>query len=656
MSLTSYFGDAALRLPRAFKRLIAITADLTLCGMTVWIALYLRLETWVAPTIGYTFAVIMAAVIAIPTFFRFQLYASIFRFTGWNAMLLVARASAVFGMFYALIFTFWGVPGVPRTIGIIQPILLFVGVSASRLFIRWTLGDLYRGVLTRGTLPGVLIYGAGSAGRQLASALIHSRDHRLLGFIDDDPVVQGRTVDSVPIFRPTQLHEIVPRLKVTDVLLAMPSLPRRERTRIVETLRGLPVHVRTLPDLRELASGQVSLGDIHELDVADLLGRDPVEPDMDLLSKNLAGKTVLVTGAGGSIGSELCRQIASCNPRTLLMLDISEHALYLITQELEILKGQKSNIQVHLIPLLGSVADGRRVQEVMRTWRPDAVYHAAAYKHVPLVEHNMLEGIHNNVWGTLICAQAALSNGVAKFVLVSTDKAVRPTNVMGASKRLSEMILQALANANIDSPTCFTMVRFGNVLGSSGSVVPLFRQQIAQGGPITLTHADITRYFMTIPEASQLVIQAGTMATGADVFVLDMGEPIKIIDLAYRMVELCGLRVKDEKYQHGEIQIEITGLRPGEKLYEELLIDAQAESTGHSRIMKAHEDFIPWITLSPRLETLATCIALADHAAVRSILEGLVSGYRPQGQLVDWVYLAPNVREEFSSNISSANV
>lgn len=632
-----HLDHAILRLPRAAKRTIAVAADIALCALSLWLALCLRLEGWVLPTAEHAWAALMGVCLAIPIFFRFRLYDSIFRFSGWNAMLAVARAMVLFGVAFASIVTVWGLPGVPRTVGIIQPLLMFVGVGASRLLVRVTLGDLYLGMFKRAGLPGVLIYGAGSAGRQLASALMNSRNHRLIGFIDDNAAVQGRTVDFVPIFSRHDLADIVPRLHVTEVLLAIPSLNRASRREIVETLRPYPVHVRTLPGLTELASGKVGLGDLHELDVADLLGRDPVEPDTALLRRHIAGKVVLVTGAGGSIGSELCRQILRCAPTTLLMLDASEHALYQIHRELEDLQKTTPDKPPALVPLLGNVVDERRIGEVMRTWRPSTVYHAAAYKHVPLVEHNVLEGVRNNAWGTLVTARAALSEGVGNFVLISTDKAVRPTNVMGASKRLSEMVLQALADAH-PGQTCFTMVRFGNVLGSSGSVVPLFRQQIAQGGPITLTHPDITRYFMTIPEASQLVIQASAMATGGDVFVLDMGEPVKIIDLARRMVELSGQRVRDAACPSGDIAIDITGLRPGEKLYEELLISADAESTIHQRIMKAHEVFLPWPIIVPRLEELRGLLAQGDPYGVRQLLVELVSGYVPAGDMVDWTH------------------
>jgi FlaA1/EpsC-like NDP-sugar epimerase len=393
------------------------------------------------------------------------------------------------------------------------------------------------------------------------------------------------------------------------------------------------VAVRTLPSLNDLAQGKVNVSDLRELDIDDLLGREPVQPNGLLLNLNTLGKRVVVTGAGGSIGSELCRQIVRTQPKQLLLVDMSEFALYQIHQELLAVADG-----VELVPLLASVCDEVRMHEIMDTWKPHTVYHAAAYKHVPMVEHNPAEGVRNNVWGTRVCAEAAARNGVRNFVLISTDKAVRPTNIMGATKRLAEMVLQALAEQR--GTTTFSMVRFGNVLGSSGSVVPLFREQIKNGGPITLTHADITRYFMTIPEAAQLVIQAGAMGQGGDVFVLDMGEPVKIIDLARRMVELSGLTVRDKADPSGDIELAVTGLRPGEKLYEELLIGDNPQATQHPRIMKAHEQFVAWPELQVRLQALSLAVGANDVPAIRGLLQQLVSGYQPTGEVVDWVHLA----------------
>jgi FlaA1/EpsC-like NDP-sugar epimerase len=423
------------------------------------------------------------------------------------------------------------------------------------------------------------------------------------------------------------------------VFLAIPSAPRARRNEILDLVRAAHVQVRTLPGVMDLAQGRVQVSDLKELDIEDLLGRDPVPPNPLMLAKNITGKVVMVTGAGGSIGSELCRQIVQLSPSALLLVELTEFALYAIEHELQA-HLQEANSQVVLVPLLANVRDASRMTEIFATWKPHTVYHAAAYKHVPLVEHNPAEGIKNNVLGTLTTAMQAVAHGCSDFVLISTDKAVRPTNVMGASKRLAEMVLQAqaAAMAQANGNTRFSMVRFGNVLDSSGSVVPLFRRQIKDGGPITLTDERITRYFMTIPEAAQLVIQAGAMASGGDVFVLDMGEPVKIIDLAKRMVELSGLGLKDEANPNGDIEIQVTGLRPGEKLYEELLIGDNPLPTPHPRIMKAHEDFLPWTELQSKLAALGLSLDANDVPLIRTLLKDLVPGYQPDGEVVDWVW------------------
>jgi FlaA1/EpsC-like NDP-sugar epimerase len=627
-----------LALPRAAKRFVALSVDLGLCVLTVWLAFYLRLGEFVALSGTALWAVGASVVIALPIFVVSGLYRAIFRYSGWLALLAVARAVGIYGLLYASVFTAIGVAGVPRTVGIIQPILLLLFVGASRALARVWLGDQYLSILKRASRPKVLIYGAGTTGRQLAAAMANSHEMQVAGFLDDDDRLHGHVLNGQPIYNPADLDNLATTLNISDVLLAMPSLSRKRRNDILSQIRVARVAVRTLPSVTDLAQGKVSISDLRELDIDDLLGREPVTPNHILLVKNIVGKVVLVTGAGGSIGSELCRQILAVNPAKLLLIEQSEFALYAIHQELEEkLAGQEGATPPVLVPLLASVQDDDRMREIMSTWHPETVYHAAAYKHVPLVEHNPAAGIKNNVLGTLRTAQAAAENGVTDFVLISTDKAVRPTNIMGASKRLAEMVLQALAAT---SPgTKFSMVRFGNVLGSSGSVVPKFRQQIRDGGPITLTHPEITRYFMTIPEASQLVIQAGAMAKGGDVFVLDMGQSVKIMDLARRMIELSGLTVKDEQNPDGDIEIEITGLRPGEKLYEELLIGDNPKPTSHSRIMKAHEEFIPWTELEAKLNALEMALNVNDVGVIRLMMEKLVTGYTPSDEIVDWVYL-----------------
>jgi FlaA1/EpsC-like NDP-sugar epimerase len=630
-----------LALPRVAKRLLVLSLDLGLCILTVWLAYYLRLGEFIsfngqsAWTHGAIWASATSAVLALPVFVVLGLYRAIFRYSGWPALLTVAQAVGIYGVLYASVFTVVGMTGVPRTIGIIQPILLLLLVGASRALARVWLGDQYASILQRSARPKALIYGAGNSGRQLAAAMANSHEIQVIGFVDDDDRLHGHILNGQPIYSPADMANLTATLHISAVLLAMPSLSRQRRNEILNHVSNARVAVRTLPSMNDLAQGKVSLSDLRELDIDDLLGREPVAPNHILLAKNIVGKVVLVTGAGGSIGSELCRQILAVAPTKLLLIEQSEFALYAIHQELEERLGGRETV---LVPLLASVQDDDRMREIMSTWHPETVYHAAAYKHVPLVEHNPAAGIKNNVLGTLHTAQAAAENGVADFVLISTDKAVRPTNVMGASKRLAEMALQALA-AN-STATKFSMVRFGNVLGSSGSVVPKFRQQIRDGGPISLTHPDVTRYFMTIPEAAQLVIQAGAMAKGGDVFVLDMGQPVKIIDLAKRMVELSGLTLQDEDHPDGDIAIEVTGLRPGEKLFEELLIGDDPKPTIHTCIMKAHEEFIPWAILEGKLNALEMALNVNDVGVIRLMMKQLVAGYMPSDEIVDWVYLA----------------
>ena len=630
----SAFAGPVLALPRAAKRFLALSLDLALCVLTVWLAYYLRLGEFVALSGDAFLPVAVSIGISMPIFMVLGLYRSIFRYSGWPALLAVARAVSIYGLLYSSIFTAIGVAGVPRTVGIIQPILLLLFVGASRALARVWLGDKYLGILRKESRPKVLIYGAGATGRQLVSALSNSPKMKVVGFLDDDDRLHGQVLNGQPIYNPSNLVNLKSTLVISDVLLAMPSLSRRRRNEILVQIRIARVAVRTLPSLTDLAQGRVSISDLRELDIDDLLGREPVTPNHALLTMNVRSQVVMVTGAGGSIGRELCRQILAVGPSKLLLIEQSEFALYGIHQELE----EKLNGRyIELLPLLASVQDTERMREIMSTWHPDTVYHAAAYKHVPLVEHNLAEGIKNNVFGTLTLAQLAIENAVSDFVLISTDKAVRPTNIMGASKRLAEMVLQALA---ANSPgTKFSMVRFGNVLDSSGSVVPKFRQQIRDGGPITLTHPEITRYFMTIPEAAQLVIQAGGMAEGGDVFVLDMGEPVRIMDLARRMIELSGLAVKEEQNPDGDIEIEMIGLRPGEKLYEELLIGDNPEPTSHFRIMKAHEEYTPWVILEANLGELEMALNSNDARAVRPTLERLVESYTPSNEIVDWVHL-----------------
>lgn len=644
----AFLTDFLLGLPRPLKRALALGADAFVCGITVWMAFNLRLESWTAWSPAHFTAFVGAVAFALPLFIVFGLYRAIFRYSGLPALITVMKAVAAYAAVYCFAFTVISVPGVPRSIGILQPLLLLVGVSLSRAFVRYWLGGIYQSIVGNEDLPRVLIYGAGSAGRQLAAALKTSPELVVVGLLDDDDRLHGQVLNGLKIYDPKKVVALVAKLRVTQVFLALPSASRARRNEILELVRSAHVQVRTLPGVLELAQGKVQVSDLKELDIEDLLGRDPVPPNPLMLAKNIAGKVVMVTGAGGSIGSELCRQIVKAGPAALLLVELTEFALYAIEQELQslVLDEPGADVRsVRLVPLLANVRDAGRMDEILRTWKPHTVYHAAAYKHVPLVEHNPAEGVKNNVLGTLNTAQLAAVHGVNDFVLISTDKAVRPTNVMGASKRLAEMVLQAqaaLLQGQVQGQggkTRFSMVRFGNVLGSSGSVVPLFRKQIKDGGPITLTDERITRYFMTIPEAAQLVIQAGAMASGGDVFVLDMGEPVKIIDLANRMVELSGLALKDEANPNGDIAIALTGLRPGEKLYEELLIGDNPLPTSHPRIMKAHEDFLPWDELQGKLGGLGLALDANDVPLIRTLLKDLVPGYQPDGEVVDWVWM-----------------
>lgn len=623
---------AMLSLPRSTKRALALIIDAAICCLTTWLAFYLRLGEWTWLADGQWLAVVVALGLSLPLFWICGLYRAIFRYVGWGALNTLSRACLIYGIAYAGIFTFVGIPGIPRTVGLIQPILLFFLVGGSRALVREALGRQF----PLGDLPRVLIYGAGSSGRQLASVITNAGEMRIQGYVDDDETLHGSVLNGRHIYASAKLPQLIRRYGITDILLAMPSASRQRRNAIIETLRPLNVNVRTLPAIMDLAHGRIEISQLRELDIEDLLGRNVAAANEILFARNILGKIVLVTGAGGSIGSELCRQILRAKPDILLLVDINEFSLYAIHHELEAHLAEEGGT-TRLVPLLASVRDEERIREIMAVWRPKTVYHAAAYKHVPMVEHNPVEGVRNNVLGTMVTAMCALAAEVDSFVLISTDKAVRPTNVMGTSKRMAEMVLQALAAHGGD--TKFSMVRFGNVLGSSGSVVPLFRRQIKEGGPITLTHEEITRYFMTIPEAAQLVIQAGAMGSGGEVFILDMGEPVKIIDLARKMIALSGMTVRDDTNPDGDIAIETIGLRPGEKLYEELLIGDNPIDTAHPLIRKAREGFLAWDTLAPKLDLLTAAMDAGDVGEMQILLREIVPEYSPNGGLPDWVKL-----------------
>lgn len=597
-----------LSLPRSVKRLISVVVDTLFLSCSVILAFILTQNG----NGSQLQLVIMAFAATLPItlllFTKLGLYRAVLRYMGQHA--LGAMVLGVVGscVIFAILFMLLGVEQRTNLI-VVYGLLALITSGGVRLGARLILQPANNDHKTR-----VLIYGAGSSGRQLAQALINGEQYQPVLFVDDDTTLQRSTILGIPVGSPTNIAALIKQKNIGRVLLAMPSASRSRRREVLDKLEFLPVPVLSIPGMCDLVDGSMRIDELQDVKIEDLLGRDPVAPKTKLLHANIKGKVVMVTGAGGSIGSELCRQIILCEPKALVLFELSEFALYSIEQELRNTINTLA-LELELIPVMGSVQGGKRLETVMRTFSVNTLYHAAAYKHVPLVEYNVVEGVRNNVFGTWYTADAAIKAGVETFVLISTDKAVRPTNVMGASKRLAELVLQALAQ--YQTKTRFCMVRFGNVLGSSGSVVPLFREQIRKGGPITVTHKDIIRYFMTIPEAAQLVLQAGAMGKGGDVFVLDMGEPVKIADLARRMLHLMGLEVRDETNPHGDIEILYTGLRPGDKLFEELLIGNNVRKTEHPRILAADETFLNWDEMYHLLQRLDQ---LCDNFAVKDII------------------------------------
>ena len=619
---------------RTSKRAIVLATDATLCTAASLIAIFLKMGLFPGRDTPYGLLIGVSIGLALPIFWILGLYRELYSQFGVRGIIAIARACAVYALPFALIFTLVRVPGLPRTLTLIQPILLFVGLSASRLLARyWLFGfKISFGPAQR----RVLIFGAGSAGRQLSGAVAQSREMVVVGFFDDDPALFGQTLDGCPIHSPADIAAVVEKLSADEILLAVPSASRVRRKEIIAQARRANVRIRTLPGLVDIANGRVEASHIQELEIEDLLGRGSVEPDLELMRRNIQGKVIMVTGAGGSIGSELCRQLLALEPAALLLVEIGEFGLYEIDREL-IARAQERGSNVRIVPLLGSVCDQARMEEVVGTWRPDTIYHVAAYKHVPLIEHNPVEGVRTNVFGSFTLASVAAEWRVRDFVLISTDKAVRPTNVMGATKRGAELAVQALNQAW--PPTRFSIVRFGNVLGSSGSVVPLFRQQIRAGGPVTVTDRRVTRYFMTVSEAAQLVLQAAAMAQGGEVFVLDMGEPVRIGELARNMIELTGLTVRSADHPRGDIEIVEIGLRPGEKLYEELLIGNSPSATAHPRIWKADEPFLPLDQLRASLGRMAQLLDAHRCVELIDALGELVPEFDHRGEIVDWVHV-----------------
>ena len=619
---------------RSTKRVISLFIDIILLISSFFLAYWTRLGGIVAfDNTEIWMTLLCTILITLFTFIKLGLYRAVLRYISFKALAMVAGGAFVSAV-SLIFFSFFIGSDIPRTVPIIYFSYVFLLCGSARMLIRY-----YVSLILDKDNESVLIYGAGTNGRQLAVLLKHAYRYRIRGFIDDNVKLHGTYLLGNKIFSPNDISRLVQKYNVKVILLAIPSASRSKRKAIIDSLIPLKIKVQTIPDMEEILQGNAKIDELREVNIEDLLGREPVLPNKDLLQKNILHKAVMVTGAGGSIGSELCRQIILNEPNILILFEVSEFSLYSIHQELLEIAKKNNVVNTKIYPVLGNVQDIERLDRVLSHFSIDTIYHAAAYKHVPLVEYNMIEGVQNNVFGTYNVARCAAEHGVKSFVLISTDKAVRPTNVMGASKRMAELCLQALSDQLKDYQTCFSMVRFGNVLGSSGSVIPLFRKQILKGGPITITHPDIIRYFMTIPEAAQLVIQAGAMAKGGDVFILDMGEPVKIVDLAKNLIQLSGLSVKDENNPKGDIEITYTGLRTGEKLYEELLIGGDnVRKTTHPRIMTAEEVYLPFEQLSEVLSELENSCKDANYVAIRQTLLNAPTGFNPTTEIVDVLY------------------
>ena len=622
-------------LSRVVKRLIMMFVDVLLIVTILTLSLSMRLGEWFWPQGDLVYLLFFAPLVAIPIFIKFGLYRAIVRYIGFKALWVIVQAVSLYALVWGVIVLLSGAQGVPRSVILINWILGMLLIGGSRIIGRWWFSDKKSySVNAFDKRKNVLVYGAGSAGIQLATALTYSQELNPIAFIDDEPTLSNHQIMGLKVHSSNNLGELVASMKIEEVLLAIPSVSRNRRNEIINNLEPYPVLVRTVPGVSELAQGKLKINDLNVVSINDLLGRDPVPPNQNYLRSDITDKVVMVTGAGGSIGSELCRQIIQLQPKKIVLFEQNEFSLYTIDQELI-----QKNLKIDIAPILGSVLDSKQVERVCKTFSVQTIYHAAAYKHVPMIELNNFSGIENNIFGTLSCAEAAVLSNVDTFVLISTDKAVRPTNIMGATKRFSEMILQALSKKYNDKATNFSMVRFGNVLDSSGSVIPLFKKQIKEGGPVTVTDPAIIRYFMTIPEAAQLVIQAGAMSKGGDVFVLDMGEPVKILNLAKKMIHLSGLNVKDSNNPNGDIEILFTGLRPGEKLYEELLIGDSVLETEHQLILRSNEEMLPWSDLKLILNKLKTSVDKQNLEGARQALIEAVPGYKPQGDINDLMYL-----------------
>ncbi|MGO2275492.1 polysaccharide biosynthesis protein [Pseudoalteromonas nigrifaciens] len=645
------FIRSIINAPRAKKRVITLFIDSLFIAAAFWLALIVRLDSLEPLSVTSNWLLLILLIpISLYTFISLGLYRAVLRYMNSQAVWAIILGTLITTVSLVLLAFFVGID-IPRTMPFIFAWLCLLTVGGSRIIVRALIGKM-----TTSNKDAVIIYGAGSSGRQLATALNAGPEYFVSAFIDDDITKHGSIIQGIPVRAFNDIHALIKKRKATKVLLAMPSETRARRKEVLAQLEPLTIKVLSIPGMADIVEGKAKLSEFRDVEIEDLLGRDPVTPKDDLMTANITNKVVMVTGAGGSIGSELCRQIVKLKPTKLVLFERSEIALYSIEKELgEYITNNTLNIE--LIPIMGSVQRVNRLETVMRTFGVHTIYHAAAYKHVPLVEHNVVEGVRNNVFGTYYAAKAAVEAKVDTFVLISTDKAVRPTNVMGATKRMAELVLQGLAQEQgAKHQTRFCMVRFGNVLGSSGSVVPLFRRQIKEGGPITLTHPDITRYFMTIPEAAQLVIQAGAMGKGGDVFVLDMGDSVKIIDLATKMVRLSGLEIKADDTPHGDIEIKCTGLRPGEKLYEELLIGDNVEQTPHERIMTANEVMLPLSELNVFIDALDIACHNFEHEKIRQLLLDAPTGFNPTDGICDLVWNARLENESEGKTESVNNV
>jgi len=640
------FSSSVLSLHRYIKRSIAIVNDIGLCVLCTWLAFVLRLEELILFKDFNFYTALISIIIAIPIFWSFGLYKVIFRYTGLSIILNILAALFVYGLMYFLIIGVYGISSytpyyanVPRSIGIIQPMILFIAIISTRLLVKYSL--IYNDNNKSFRKKNVLIYGAGEAGRQLFVSLENNLEFKVIGFLDDNKSLNGRILLGKTIYSTSNLEKLLRNKNVSIVLLALPTISRNKRNKIIEKLNKFKLIVKTLPSISEIVDGKIKISDIKDLNIDDLLNREQVEPDINLLNQNINSKTILIIGAGGSIGSELSRQISRLNPHKLILLELNEFSLYKIYEEL-----LSYNKDFKIIPLLVNAQDQAKLERIFETFKVNTIYHAAAYKHVPLVEENICEGIKNNVNSTLAITKASINKQVTNLVLISSDKAVRPTNIMGASKRLSELCMQGIYNKTKNIKTNFSIVRFGNVLESSGSVIPKFKSQINKGGPVTLTHKDVTRYFMTIVEAAQLVIQAGAMGKHSEVFVLDMGKSIKIKSLIHRMIILSGLTVKDSKNLNGDIEIKITGLRPGEKLYEELLIGNNPQKTIHPKIQKTSDPFIPFDQLEKELDNLNRLLTENKVKEIKIILEKLKL-YKSNSKIADHIYLENLLDEKY---------